>query len=330
MTALVAIENIDNFDEEILVTRNMLKNVTNDLSVAGFKVGDTLSYNKLLYGTILKSGADATEILAHCISGSEKEFVKLMNAKAKELKMNNTSFSNVIGIEGENHYSSARDLMTLLKYALNNEKFKEVFTTVIFEDMSGPLNIIKNQDAYNMDYIKGAKTGYTSRAGLCLASYAKKDNTEFILITIGAPHDNRNEHFVDTKDIYEYFFKNYDYINILSKGDNIIKLTSKYGKEYEIKSDKDIKMYLNKNITKSDLIYKYKGKTNLEKGTKKKEKVGDLYIMNNEEVLYSLNVLSPDNISFDFIFFVKNNKEILFLPLLTILIVYMIIRIKKR
>ena len=79
MTALVAIENIKDFNQKVVVTSDMLKDVTYDLSVAGFNVGNILTYDEILYGIILKSGADATEIAAYSISGSEKEFVKPLN-----------------------------------------------------------------------------------------------------------------------------------------------------------------------------------------------------------------------------------------------------------
>ena len=193
MTALVAIENIKDFNQKVVVTSDMLKDVTYDLSVAGFNVGNILTYDEILYGIILKSGADATEIAAYSISGSEKEFVKLMNQKAEEIGMNNSHFSNVIGIEGDNHHSTARDVMKLVKYALQNKKFKEVFGTKTYKNMNGPLKRITDSSTFNMDYVKGAKTGFTFDAGLCLATYANNGTTEFISVTIGAPYKEKNE-----------------------------------------------------------------------------------------------------------------------------------------
>ena len=115
MTALVAIENIDDYNKQIIITRKMLENLPNDLSKVGFKVGEVVTYNDLIYGILLKSGADATNSVAISVSGNIDEFVKLMNKKAEELDMNNSSFSNTIGIEGDNHYSTARDISKLLK-----------------------------------------------------------------------------------------------------------------------------------------------------------------------------------------------------------------------
>lgn len=334
MTALVAIENIQDFNQKVVVTSDMLKDVTNDLSVAGFNAGNILTYNEILYGIILKSGADATEIAAYSISGSEKEFVKLMNQKAEEIGMNNTHFSNVIGIEGDNHHSTARDVMKLVKNALQNKKFKEVFCTKTYKNMNGPLKKITDSDAFNMNYVKGAKTGFTDDAGLCLVTYANNAKTEFISVTIGAPYKEKNENIVDTKNLYEYYFGNYDYVKILNKGDTIVNLKSEYGKEYNIKSDKDIKKYLKKTVSKDDLKYEYKGEKTIKKGTKKGDKIGTLYISYNDKVLDTINIISPEDIKFDFKFYIKKYKtQFVFLTLIITIIILFInlrrIKVKK-
>lgn len=331
MTAIVSIENINDYNKNILVTSNMLKDVTNDLSVAGFKAGDTVTYNDLLYGTLLKSGADATNILAISISGSIDNFVILMNSKAKSLGMNNTSFSNTIGIENENHYSTAKDVAILLKYAFKNKKFREIFETEHYENgkyiMDGPLKRINNTED---NYILGAKTGYTSKAGLCLASIAKYDNIGYLLVTIGAPKDDPLQNIKDSKKLYEYFFKNYEYKKILKKNDNIVKIKTIYGKEYNIKSIDDVTEYLKKDITEDDLVYKYDGKRLLKKGIKKDDKIGTYYILYDNEILYKTNIYAPKDVKFDMIFFIKKNSVVLSLILLIIILIISVIRIRKK
>ena len=331
MTAIVSIENIDDYNKSVLITSDMLKDVTNDLSVAGFKVGDAVTYNDLLYGTLLKSGADATNILAISISGSINNFVSLMNNKAKKLGMYNTSFSNTIGIESEKHYSTAKDVAILLKYAFKNKKFREVFETEHYENgkyiMDGPLKRI-NTDENN--YVIGAKTGYTSKAGLCLASIAKYNNIGYLLVTIGAPKDDPMQNIKDSKKIYEYFFKNYSYKEILNKNDIVVKVKTVYGKEYNIKSFDDVTMYLKNDITKDDLIYKYDGDTLLKKGVKQDDKIGTYYILYNNEILYKTNVYAPKDVKFDLLFFIKENIVQLTLILIIIILVISIIRIRKK
>lgn len=327
MTLIVSIENIDDYNKKILVTNDMLKNIYYDFSIVGFKAGEVITYDDLLYGTLLKSGADATNMLAINISGDVDSFVKLMNNKAKELNMNNSNFTNTIGIEIGEHYSSAYDLVKLLKYSLKNKKFKEVFTSTTYTstnglyEMKGPINKLHEMD---MKYVKGAKTGYTSKAGLCLATYSKNKNYEYLLVTIGAPYDNKLNHMEDTKKIYEYYFNNYDYKEILSAGEVLVSVKTVYGKEYEIKQNENIKLYLNK---KSDLKYKYKGETTLDKGINKNDKIGTYYVYNGDELLYKKDILSPYTVRFDLIFFIK--KHILIISLLVIVILTIRIKNKK-
>ena len=334
MTALVAIENIDDYNKQIIITRKMLENLPNDLSKVGFKVGEVVTYNDLIYGILLKSGADATNSVAISVSGNIDEFVKLMNKKAAELDMNNSSFSNTIGIEGDNHYSTARDISKLLKYAIKNEKFLNVFTTKHYNStngehkMNGPLKRIEESEL-DMTYVKGAKTGYTSKAGLCLASIAKYKKIDYLLVTLGAPYENKKQHFEDSKKIYEYFFDNYNYKTILSKGENITSIKTVYGKEYDIKSDKNYKSYLKNSIENTDLDKEYVGKTILDKKVKKGTKIGTYYIKYKGEILYSKKILSPCDVTFDFLFFIENNF-ILFNLFFIVLILIMIIRIKRK
>ncbi len=333
MTALVSIENISNFDEKILITSDMINDLSYDLSVAGFKSGEVVTYNDLLYGTLLKSGADATQILAISICGSKDGFIKLMNQKAKELNMNNTHFSNTIGIETENHYSTAKDVAILLKYAINNEIFKKIFTTKNYmstnkkHDMNGPLKIINEN---GIDYILGAKTGYTSKAGLCLASIAKYDNVNYLLVTIGADHENKMQHIEDSKNIYEYFFNNFRYKKILSKKDILVNLKTIYDEKYTILSKENVEVYLNNNIEKNDLEHVYDGEKILDKTVKKGDKIGTYYIKKDNEILYSKQITSPVDVKMPINYFLKHNIVFIILFLLIIILIPISLMNKKK
>ena len=193
--------------------------------------------------------------------------------------------------------------------------------------MDGPLKRI-NTDENN--YVVGAKTGYTSKAGLCLASIAKYNNIGYLLVTIGAPKDDPMQNIKDSKKIYEYFFKNYSYKEILNKNDTVVKVKTVYGKEYNIKSFDDVTMYLKNDITKDDLIYKYDGDTLLKKGVKQDDKIGTYYIIYNNEILYKTNVYAPKDVKFDLLFFIKENIVQLTLILIIIILVISIIRIRKK
>ena len=126
MTTIVAIENIDDFNETVYITYDMLKDVPWDSSVAGLSIGDEVTYLDLLYASILPSGADATNSLAISLTGSIDNFVDMMNDKAQELNLFDTHFSNTTGYDIDNHYSTANDILKLLVYSLS----KSIFVTL--------------------------------------------------------------------------------------------------------------------------------------------------------------------------------------------------------
>jgi len=207
MTAIVAIENLPDLNEKIKLTEAMFEGLYEaDASMAGFQPGEQVRAIDLLYGVMLPSGAESCIALAEHIAGSERNFVKLMNQKAKDLGMKNTHFENATGLHNENHYTTVEDLAILLRNALQNDTFREIFTTfrhstpptnkhpggitfysTMYEGL-GDQNIIDGE-------ILGGKTGYTDEAGLCLASLAKVGNQEYILITAAAKGDHHSEQY---------------------------------------------------------------------------------------------------------------------------------------
>jgi D-alanyl-D-alanine carboxypeptidase (penicillin-binding protein 5/6) len=207
MTAIVAIENLPNLKEEIKLTNATFQGLYGaDASMAGFQPGEKVRAIDLLYGVMLPSGAECCIALADQIAGSEQNFVKVMNQKAADLGMKNTHFENATGLQNENHYTTVKDLAILLSYALQNDTFREIFTSsrhstpptnkhprgitfysTMFEDLNNQ-NMIDGE-------ILGGKTGYTDEAGLCLASLAKAGKQEYILISAGAKGDHRSEQY---------------------------------------------------------------------------------------------------------------------------------------
>ena len=115
MTALVAIKKVDNLDESFTLDYGIFDSLDPELVMVGFDGGDTVTYNDLLYGTLLKSGADGAYALGIKISGSEEEYAKLMNEQAKELNLNNSNFVNTTGLDIEGQYSTVNDIALLLK-----------------------------------------------------------------------------------------------------------------------------------------------------------------------------------------------------------------------
>ena len=207
MTAIVAIENLPDLKKEIKLTNSTFQGLYEaGASMAGFQPGEKVSGIDLIYGVLLPSGAESCIVLADKIAGSERGFVKMMNKKAADLGMDNTHFENATGLHSENHYTTVKDLAILLSYALQNDTFREVFTSsrhstrptnrhpdgiTFYSTMFEVLNIQSIADGK----ILGGKTGYTEEAGLCLASLAKVGKQEYILITAGAKGDHHSEQY---------------------------------------------------------------------------------------------------------------------------------------
>ena len=198
MTVIVAIENLDDLDQEITLTNEMFEGLyEQDATQAGFQPGEVVRAIDLLYGAMLPSGAECCNALADTIGGSEEGFVDLMNKKAEKLGMDGTHFCDTTGLHDPDHYSTVRDIAILLKYSLRNDTFREIIESA--RHSSGVTNIHPDGITYYSTLFKnlsdtsvtggeilGGKTGYTDEAGLCLASFAVIDGREYILVTAGA------------------------------------------------------------------------------------------------------------------------------------------------
>lgn len=198
MTAIVAIEDLHSLDQRITLPSSMFNALYKaDASMAGFLPGEVVKAEDLLYGILLPSGAECCVGIADNISGSESAFAQKMNEKAEQLGMNNTHFVNATGLQDENHYTTVKDLSVLLRYAIKNSTFRKIFTSP--RHSTAATNKHKNgitfrstmfkkmkSTSVNGGKILGGKTGYTDEAGLCLASLAKVDSEEYILVTAGA------------------------------------------------------------------------------------------------------------------------------------------------
>lgn len=223
MTAIVAIETIEDLESEVRLDYDMFQYIySRSASTAGFYSGERVKAIDLLYGLILPSGADAALGLAKLAAGSEEDFVRLMNDKCEELKLENTHFTNCTGLDDINHYSTCSDLYRLLRYALKNQTFYDVFTTM--EYTTSPTNIhgsgltVRSTIKYNYDkeglplgYVIGGKTGYTIPAKQCMATLALKDGSYYALIVLGCGDgtSKRAAHALCTHDLWTRFLGEY-------------------------------------------------------------------------------------------------------------------------
>lgn len=329
MTAIVAIENIADLDAKVTLINDDFKSlVEENASVAGFEVGEVLIYRDLLYGLLLPSGADAAQALTRLIAGNRTNFVALMNEKALSLGMNDTHFENETGLDSQNHYSTVGDVAIMFKYALQNATLKEIMTTESYKTsdnrhiLKSTINNFKKTYNLDMDYLLGGKTGTTSKAGRCLASFASANGTNYILITVGASVNNKPETMLDAQKVYAYFMDNFKRQTILTTSDKILTLNTNYAKEktLDFYAKEDLTKYVPNDFQKSDLEITYVGKENINFNTPRGEKLGTITISYKDEVLRKEDIFLNTNLTFDLTAYLKKHYGIILAGLIILIL----------
>lgn len=210
VTALVAL------DEAKLDDIVNIKGSYSDLPAPKMGLFDTeeISLENLLSGLLINSDNDAAEAIANYVGkGDYKKFVSLMNSKASELGMKNSHFSNAVGLDNMENYSTAWDLGILANVALENDLIRELAQTQEkrVKDISGDItHYLKTTDSLLSDedvLVYGLKTGETPEALGCLISYAKtKKGHEIVTVVLGS-----SDRFGETKKLIQWTEKNIEW-----------------------------------------------------------------------------------------------------------------------
>ena len=177
------------------------------------KAGERITVRELLYGMMLRSGNDAAVALAIVTAGSTEAFVRCMNEKAQALGLTNTHFENPNGLDGEAHYSTARDLARLSVCAMQNETFRAVVSSKSFTE-HGRSFTNHNKLLWRVDGADGVKTGYTKQAGRILAGSAARDGRRLVCVTICDPDDWR-----DQQALFDYGFSTFSVRTFAREGE---------------------------------------------------------------------------------------------------------------
>lgn len=205
----------------LILKENKLNDIVtvsnNAASVEGstmyLRAGEEIAVENLLYGALINSANDAAVALAEYNAGSVDKFVEKMNKEAALLNLSNTNFSNPIGLDQENNYSSSYDIAQLSKYIYQNQFIKHAAKLKELEVKSVSGEYVHNLESTNEllenEYlnIKGLKTGKTEQAGLCLVAIAENDTeNEIITIVLDSP-----ARFEETKILVDWIFRAYNW-----------------------------------------------------------------------------------------------------------------------
>jgi D-alanyl-D-alanine carboxypeptidase (penicillin-binding protein 5/6) len=204
MTAIIVIEKADLSET---VTISPKASHTPSLK-SGFKKGDKVTIEALLYAALLKSANDAAVALSEAVAGSEDLFVSFMNQKAASIGAANTKFINATGLPGGGQYITASDLSRIMRHALHFPKLREILATPAAEVSTerGKVILFRNTDKLlsSDEEVIGGKTGYTNRAKHCFVFAAERNKKTIIVSLLGSP--SRKTLWKDAKELTDKGF----------------------------------------------------------------------------------------------------------------------------
>jgi D-alanyl-D-alanine carboxypeptidase (penicillin-binding protein 5/6) len=305
MTSIVAFDLINkeelSLDDKFIISKKAWRLSNPNNSSMFIMLDDEITVYDLLQGIVIVSGNDACVALAEGIAGSEEAFAEMMTAKAIEIGMENTNFSNSTGLNDDNNYSTVRDILIMSNYLITNypnyyKYFKEQKFTwdrtggdpITQPNTNLPL-LTKNK------YVDGIKTGFLSSEKYSLASSIKKNNRR--MISVGSGFKTKAMRASESNKLLNYGLNQFDTIKIVKKNEIFSDLKVWHGTK-----DK-VSIYLNQDVYKTipkrkkkylKVKINYNGP--IKAPIEKNEIVGKLNIYFKDENIGTYDLLASENI----------------------------------
>lgn len=216
MTSLLALEN-GNWSDSVTFSENAIWGIERDSTHIALDVGEVIPFKDCMHAILIVSANEAALGMAEHIGGTDLNFYKMMNDRAKELGCLNTNFTNPNGLHDDNHYTTAYDMSLITKKALEFTQFREITSTKHYiieptnkqteqRELWADNRLILEDSEYYYEFCEGGKTGYTDEAQGTLVSWAKKGDMELITVIMETSAANT---YIDSKALYDYCFDNY-------------------------------------------------------------------------------------------------------------------------
>lgn len=217
MTGILALEKLPP-KSDVVISPNAAATEDCPLEIVA---GECLSADNIITGMLMESDNGAAVAIAEAVDGSVSQFVQRMNERAQAIGMSNTHFVNPNGLTEANHYSTARDMAKLARFAMNNKKFREIVSTknqvIHWEVPARQQKLAENTNKLLANYngMNGIKTGWTEAAGGCLAASARRNGVELIAIVMQTP--GPDDRFADASKLLDYGFKQVKMVKGIAK-----------------------------------------------------------------------------------------------------------------
>lgn len=302
MTMLLTMENIDSgkisFNDKVTISENSKKMGGSSMIL---DTGEIRTVEDLIKGVGIASGNDAAVALAEYIGGSEENFVEMMNKRAKDLGMTNTTFKNCTGLPKEGHVSTANDISIMSRELLKHKtilKYTGTYMETISEGRRTPIELVNHNKLVR--FFKGCdglKTGFTQEAKYCITATAQKDGTRVIAVIMGAPSFKvRNR---DASMLMNYGFSKYETLNIVTKDEEVslINPNKSKNKYFLAKAKDDFKVTIPKGESKN-IEYTINMKDGLKK-IKKGDTIGTYKFYLKDKMIGEVELYSDRDFSFN-------------------------------
>lgn len=316
MTAIVMLENIDDLESEYIVySKTALNNILGTGSAVyagdGLKVGEKMRASDALAALLISSSGDVAYAIAEQVGGTIQNFVDMMNKKAAAMGLENTHYTNPVGLHDDNLYTTARDIYTLAKYAFSIDKIKDLLSRSSYTMeqtnfhsaltiQTSNLMINPNSNVYYRYAVCG-KTGYTSKAGRCLVSMGQYSGYTYIAVVLGTKTTNGSRYdFIDSANMFRWAFNNFEYKSVLDSSTPVTEAPLSLSSEYDhlpICFESSIKTILPKAADSSTIKYNItlvqsEFAAPIEKGTV----VGSAEVFYAEEKIGTVNLVAGQTI----------------------------------
>jgi len=287
-------------DEKITISEKAWRMSQSGYSSMFIMLNDQIKVEDLLKGIIIVSGNDACVALAEGLSGSESDFVTLMNEKAEEIGLENTNFGNSSGINDVNNYSTVRDILKLSRYMIMN--YPEYYTyfkdTTFTWDRTGGDPITqgnRNPLLYKNIGADGIKTGFLTVEKYSLASSVKVGERR--INAVGSGFKTKNSRSRESIKLLNWGLRKFDTIKVARKGETLESFKIWLGKKskIEVTTDKDIFLTVpkrKKNTIKAVVEYNSPIGAPVNKG----DKLGKLFVYINDELKEEVNILANESV----------------------------------
>lgn len=305
MTAILVLENVKDLDGETSTYPMWIQDMLygTNASLGGLIVGEELTIRQLLTSALVQSGNESAMILAGYVgSGGMADFmprdittfVEMMNDKAKALGCTGTHFTNPTGLHSDNHYTTARDMAIMAKYAMQNPIFASIVKNYAVQ--LGQTNkhsdlwqystnkMLLTSSPYYYAPVVGIKTGSTDEAGRCVVSQAEDSGYHYFCVVMGAPVTAAEpfQNFIETRQLYRWAFGTFSLKTLLEQGELMAEVPVKYsgdGKVAKLAVKDDVVKLLRDDISLDSIIYNTELPESVEAPIAAGDTVGTLHIM---------------------------------------------------